>query len=114
MKGISKAGELVWSRIFIDSGILKADIGRAKAIDLPAEETDRRWKLTTPPWPIMHAVLYGVSRDQFMGRHKSNHINVAYAPTAEDANKALAVKAAMFRDLGIDVHVCGTSHGLGE
>lgn len=114
VKGISKAGELVWSRVFIDSGILKADIGRAKAIDLPAEETDRRWKLTTPPWPIMHAVLYGVSRDQFMGRHKSNHINVAYAPTAEDANKALAVKAAMFRDLGIDVHVCGTNHGLGE
>lgn len=114
VKGISKAGELVWSRVFIDSGILKADIGRAKAIDLPAEETDRRWKLTTPPWPIMHAVLYGVSRDQFMGRHKSNHINVAYAPTAEDANKALAVKAAMFRELGIDVHVCGTNHGLGE
>ncbi|WP_321475437.1 fucose isomerase [uncultured Paludibaculum sp.] len=114
IKGVSKAGELVWSRIFVDAGVLRADIGRAKAIELPAEETERRWQITTPPWPIMHAVLHGVSRDQFMGRHKSNHINVAYAPTAEDANRALAVKAAMFRDLGIDVHVCGTNHGLGE
>lgn len=114
VKGVSKPGELVWSRIFVDSGILKADIGRAKAIELPAEETDRRWQMTTPPWPIMHAVLYGITRDQFMGRHKSNHINVAYAPSAEDANKALAVKAAMFRSMGIDVSVCGTNHGLSD
>ena len=62
----------------------------------------------------MHAVLYGVTRDQFMARHKSNHINVAYAPNAEAANKALAAKAAMFRELGIDVSVCGSNHGLAE
>jgi len=68
--------------------------------------------MTTPQWPIMHAVTYGVSRDQLMSRHKSNHINVAYAPTAADANKALAAKAAMFRDMGIDVSICGTQHGL--
>jgi hypothetical protein len=57
-------------------------------------------------------VLYGVTRDQFMGRHKANHINVAYAPSASGANRALAVKAAMFRQMGIDVHICGTHHGL--
>ena len=44
-----------------------------------AEETERRWQATTPQWPIMHAVTYGVSRDQMMARHKSNHIQVAYA-----------------------------------
>jgi hypothetical protein len=60
----------------------------------------------------MHAVTYGVTRDQFMGRHKANHIQVAYAPSAADANKALAVKAAMFREMGIEVSVCGTNHGL--
>jgi hypothetical protein len=112
VKGISKPGEIVWSRIFVEGGMLKADIGRAKAIALPPEETERRWQITTPQWPIMHAVTYGVSRDQFMARHKSNHINVAYAPSAEAANHALAVKAAMFRAMGIEVSVCGTGHGL--
>ncbi|MBI4892935.1 MAG: fucose isomerase [Acidobacteria bacterium] len=112
IKGVSKPGEIVWSRVFVDAGILKADIGRAKIVELPKEETDKRWNETTPQWPIMHAVTYGVSRDQFMARHKSNHINVAYAPSAEDANKALAAKAAMFRDMGIDVSICGTRHGL--
>jgi hypothetical protein len=112
IKGVSEPGEIVWSRIFVDAGILKADLGRAKVVELPAQETERRWAMTTPQWPLMHAVTYGVSRDQFMARHKSNHINVAYAPTAEDANKALAVKAAMFREMGMDVSICGTNHGL--
>ena len=112
VKGISKPGEIVWSRIFVDNGVLKADLGRAEVITLPREETERRWANTTPQWPIMHAVTYGVSRDQMMARHKSNHIQVAYAPGAEEANLALAAKAAMFRDLGMEVTICGTDHGL--
>jgi hypothetical protein len=112
LKGVSKAGEIVWSRIFVDGGKLRVDIGRAKAIDLPKEETERRWQITTPQWPIMHAVLYGVTRDQLMARHKSNHVQVAYAPDAEAANHALAVKAAMFRAMGLEVAICGTNHGL--
>ena len=55
----------------------------------------------------MHAVLHGVSRDQMMARNKSNHLNVAYAPSAEDADKALMAKAAMFEAMGIKVHLCG-------
>jgi L-fucose isomerase-like protein len=112
LKGVSKPGEIVWSRIFVEGGKLNADIGRAKVIELPREETERRWRITTPQWPIMHAVLYGVTRDQLMARHKSNHVQVAYAPDAEGANLALAAKAAMFRDLGIQVSVCGSGHGL--
>lgn len=110
--GISKPGEIVWSRIFIDAGVLRADIGRAKVAELPKEETERRWAMTSREWPIMHAVFYGITRDQFMARHKANHINVAYAPTAADANRALAAKAAMFREMGIEVSICGTNHGL--
>ena len=107
LRGVSKPGELVWSRIFIEDGVLKADIGRAKAISLPAEETKRRWEATTVQWPIMHAVLYGITRDQLMGKHQSNHIQVAYAPDADGANRALAAKAAMFQELGIEVTICG-------
>ncbi len=112
VKGISKPGEIVWSRVFVDNGVLKADLGRAGVRDLPREETERRWRITTPQWPIMHAVTYGISRDQMMARHKANHIQVAYAPDAAAANRALAVKAAMFRELGLEVSICGTQNGL--
>lgn len=107
IKGVSKAGEIVWSRIFVEGGMLKADIGRGAAIELPDEETERRWRITTPQWPMMHAVLYGVSREQLMARHKANHIQVAYAPDAAGANRALFTKAAMFREMGLEVSVCG-------
>ncbi|MBC7773221.1 MAG: fucose isomerase [Pyrinomonadaceae bacterium] len=110
IKGISKPGEVVWSRIYVggkDGGRLHMDIGRCKSISLPQEETQRRWNATTPQWPIMHAVLYGISRDQMMARHQSNHIQVAYAPTAAAADKALAAKAAMAEAMGIRVHLCG-------
>ncbi len=112
VKGISKPGEIVWSRIYVEDQKLKADIGRAKVVELPKEETERRWNLTTPQWPIMHAVTYGVSRDQLMAKHKANHIQVAYGRDAATANQALAAKAAFFRTLGMDVNVCGTGHGL--
>jgi len=112
IKGVSKPGEIVWSRIYVEGGRLHADIGRAKAIELPPDESERRWRITTPQWPVMHAVMYGVSRDQLMAKHKANHIQVAYGPDAAGANRALAAKAAMFREMGIAVNVCGTDHGL--
>jgi hypothetical protein len=107
LKGICKPGEIVWSRVFVEKGDLHADLGRATVVELPVEETRRRWSLTSPEWPIMHAVLHGVTRDQFMARHRANHIIVVYAPTAEVADKALAVKAAMMNAMGINVHLCG-------
>jgi hypothetical protein len=87
LKGISKPGEIVWSRIYVDNNKLKMDLGRAGVVKLPDAETNRRWKETTPPWPIMHAVTYGVSRDQMMAQHKSNHIQCVYANSAEDADR---------------------------
>jgi hypothetical protein len=108
IKGISKPGEIVWSRVFVDNGRLKMDLGRAAVVELPAAETERRWQLTTPQWPIMHAVTYGVSRDQFMARHKGNHIQVVYANDAKAADAALLAKAAMADAMGIDVFLCGT------
>ncbi|MBC8167321.1 MAG: fucose isomerase [Bryobacteraceae bacterium] len=112
LKGISKRGEIVWSRIYIENGRLHADLGRAEVLALPAEETERRWQITTPQWPIMHAVTYGISRDQMMGRHKANHIQVAYAPDGEAADRALAAKAEAFRELDIEVWICGDRNGL--
>jgi hypothetical protein len=117
LAGVSKPGEIVWSRIWVDgtngTEKLRMDIGRAQVVKLPDEETRRRLDATTPQWPIMHAVTYGISRDQMMARHKANHIQVAYAKDAASADKAALLKAAVARDLGIDVSFCGTrGHGV--
>jgi hypothetical protein len=107
LSGVSKPGEIVWSRVFLMAGALHVDIGRATVLELPEDETRRRLNATTPQWPIMHAVLHGVSRDQFMARHKANHLNVVYAPDAETADRALLAKAAAFANLGLHVHLIG-------
>ena len=108
LKGISKPGEIVWSRIFVDGDKLKMDLGRGGVADLPLEETERRWKETTPQWPIMHAMFYGVTRDQFMARHKANHIQVVYANSPKEADAAMLAKAAMADAMGMEVSICGT------
>jgi hypothetical protein len=107
IKGVSRPGEVVWSRIFVMNGELCADLGRATAVELPDEETERRWTATTPQWPIMHAVLHGVTRDQMMARHRANHVNVVYAPDGPTADRALTAKAAMLHELGVSVNLCG-------
>jgi hypothetical protein len=111
LRGIARPGEIVWSRVFVERGKLKMDLGRAKAISLPRAETERRWKETTVQWPIMHAVTYGVSRDQMMARHKANHIQVVYANSAREADLALYTKAALAAELGLEVSLCGTKAG---
>ena len=117
LAGVSRPGEIVWSRIWIDNvqghEKLCMDIGRAQVVTLPEEETRRRLESTTKQWPIMHAVTYGISRDQMMARHKANHIQVAYAKDAAGADRAALTKAAVARALGIEVSFCGTrGHGV--
>ncbi|MDX6320566.1 MAG: hypothetical protein QOF52_424, partial [Propionibacteriaceae bacterium] len=107
LSGCSKPGEIVWSRVFVMDGELHVDLGRGHVVDLPAEETQRRLDATDPQWPIMHAVLHGVSRNQLMARHRANHVQVAYAPNAVAADAAALAKAAMFAQLGLKVHLCG-------
>ncbi|MFM7108893.1 MAG: fucose isomerase [Planctomycetaceae bacterium] len=116
LAGVSKPGEIVWSRVWVDGTgkqeKLRMDIGRAGVVKLPEAETRRRLEATTPQWPIMHAVTYGVSRDQMMARHKANHVQVAYAADAAAADRAAMLKAAVATNLGIEVSFCGTrGHG---
>lgn len=107
LKGISRPGHIVWSRVFVAGGKLHADIGTARVVSLPTAETERRWRETTPQWPIMHAVFDGITRDQMMARHQSNHIQVVYAPGEAQAHRAARIKAAAFSELGLEVHLCG-------
>ncbi len=108
LRGIAKPGEIVWSRIYVQNDQLHMDLGRGGVVQLPAEETERRWRETTVQWPIMHAVTYGVTRDQMMARHKANHIQCVYANSPKDADKALLAKAQMAAELGMKVAICGT------
>ncbi|MGD1062821.1 MAG: fucose isomerase [Terracidiphilus sp.] len=109
LKGVGKPGEIVWSRVFVEGSALHCDIGQGTVVSLPAAETERRWRETTVQWPIVHTILHGVSQNQMMARHRANHVNVAYAPSAEAAGKALTTKAAMLAELGIHVHLCGVT-----
>ena len=108
LSGVARPGEIIWSRIYISDDALHLDIGRGRAIELPEAETQRRLDSTTPVWPIMHGVTYGVSRDQMMSKHQANHVQVAYANSAESADQALLARAAFAQALGLRVNVCGT------
>lgn len=108
LKGIGKPGKIVWSRVFVEGNALHVDMGLGSVVRLPDEETTRRWQQTTMQWPMVSAIFDGISRDLFMARHRANHVNIAYAPDAKTAAHALAVKSAMFHELGIKVHLCGS------
>lgn len=107
VRGVAKAGSLVWSRIYVAEGRLKMDIGLGRAVELPGDETQRRSDATTPQWPIMHAVFEGASRDQMMARHKANHVQVAYALSPAEALEAAQAKACLAVKLGVEVYWCG-------
>lgn len=107
LRGEARQGEIIWSRIFVAGEKLHMHIGRGRALELDHNETMRRRNATTPEWPIMHAQLYGVSRDQLMGQHQANHIQVVYASSAEAANSAAKIRAAFAQNLGIEVSIVG-------
>ena len=107
IKGISRPGEIVWSRVFLMDGALHVDIGRGTVVELPAAETERRWQATTPQWPIMHAVLHGVTRDQMMARHRPTTSRSPTATTPRRRTRRWPTKAAMFDAMGVRVHLCG-------
>ncbi len=107
LKGYARPGHIIWSRIYVEGNQLKMDLGLGEAVDLPAEESERRSQATSPEWPMMHAVLHGINRDQMMGHHKSNHIQVAYANSEAEAERAMRAKAALADALGIKAFLCG-------
>ena len=107
IRGQSRPGPVVWSRIYVDGDALHMDLGRLDALELPPVEMERRWASTTSQWPIMNAVFHGVTRDQLMAKHQANHIQVVYAPDDDAAWRGLCAKAAMADALGIHVHLCG-------
>jgi L-fucose isomerase-like protein len=109
LKGIGRPGDIVWSRVFVEAGTLHIDLGLAKVVTLPPDETESRWNEVTKQWPMVSVVTEGVDRDAFMARHRANHVSIAYAGSRDEALRALQVKAGMCAALGITVHLCGVT-----
>ena len=80
-------------------------------LELPAAEFERRRKATTYEWPLLNCKLDGVSRDELMAGHQSNHITIAYV--AEDKlQDVLRAFVAQALTQGIQVSVAGEAFEL--
>jgi hypothetical protein len=112
-EALARPGEGVWSRIYMLGREKHIDIGRFGAVNLSEGETERIWGSVSRNWPLMEAVMYGVSRDELMAGHMSNHISVSYAPDAQSANGLMFALAGMTDALGYQVHLCG-KHAIDE
>ena len=111
LKGISKPGEIVCGRIFVEGNRLKADLGRATVVELPPEEVARRWQATTSQWPMMNAGAARRDARPDDGTSQSRSHSSAYGKDVVISDTALMAKAAAFRELGIEVYLCGCKVG---
>ena len=102
--GQGKAGRLIWARAHYEGTTVHLHVGTGHAVELPSQEFRRRLNATTREWPLLNAVLDGVSRDQLMAGHQSNHITVAYVDDAHLAEVLRAfVAQAITQNIVVDV-----------
>ena len=109
--GQCKAGRFLWGRAHYIGTKIFLHIGTGTAVELPAAEFERRRQATSPEWPLMNAVLDGVSRDQLMGNHQSNHVTVAYVPE-ERLTEIFRAAVAQAVTQGLEVTVAGAARKL--
>ncbi len=107
--GQCKAGRFIWARAHYEGTQVVLHVGTGHAVELPAAEFERRRRATSWEWPLMNCVLDGVSRDQLMAGHESNHITVAYVDEAalDDVLRAFVAQALT---QNIRVLVAGSAH----
>ena len=109
LKGISKPGEIVWSRIFVEDNQLKMDLGRAGVVKLPEEETAAAVESN-------HASVAHHAR-----RHLRRLPRPVHGPPQEQSypgrlcqdgrrcGPCLLAKASMAEAMGMEVALCGTN-----
>lgn len=106
--GQCKAGRFVWARAHYEGTEAVLHVGTGHAVELPAAEFERRRRATSWEWPLMNCSLDGVTRDQLMAGHQSNHITVAYVDEAhvDDVLRAFVAQALT---QNLRTHVAGTA-----
>lgn len=109
--GQGKAGRFIWARAHYEGTQVHMHIGTGRAVELPADEFERRRKATTYQWPLLNCTLDGVGRDDLMAGHQSNHITVAYVEEAhlQDVLRAFVAQALT---QGIKVCIAGDAMAL--
>ena len=108
IKGISKPGEIVWSRVFVEDGALHADIGRGTAVEPPGSRNGTPLARDDPPVADHACRLSRRDRDQMMARHRANHMKVAYADRP-DGGQGPRGQGRDARRMGVTVHLCGNT-----
>jgi hypothetical protein len=108
--GQCKAGCFIWTRAHYVGTQVFMHLGTGRAVELPSGEFERRRRATTYEWPLMNVVLDGVTRDDLMAGHQSNHITVAYVDEAQlqDVFRAFVAQAVT---QNIATSVAGTPAG---
>lgn len=106
LSGQCKAGTFVWARAHYEGTKVHLHVGSGNAIELPDAEFQRRLDQTTDVWPLMNVTLDGISRDQLMAGHQSNHITVAYVPV-DNVDFIVKTITAMGITQGMQVKLAG-------
>ncbi|MDR1935378.1 MAG: signal transduction protein [Candidatus Accumulibacter sp.] len=111
IQGQGKAGRLLWARAHYEGTQVFMHVGTGVAVELPAEEFERRARATNREWPLLNCSLDGVGRDDLMAGHQSNHVTVAYVDEDKlpDVLRAFVAQALT---QGIQVCVAGTAFEL--
>jgi hypothetical protein len=111
IQGQGKAGRLIWARAHYEGTRVLMHVGTGTAVELPADEFERRRQATNPEWPLLNCVLDGVGRDELMAGHQSNHLTVVYVDEDKlpDGLRAFIAQAVT---QGIDVRVAGGAFDL--
>ena len=78
---------------------------RLRLLAPDAEKTEERWRLTTSQGPVMHAVLPCSTRDQFIARHKANHLQVVHTPDKAAARRGMFAKEVAMKKAGLKCFV---------
>lgn len=104
--GQSKAGRLVWARAHYEGTEVIMHIGTGTAVELPEAEFERRRRGTNYEWPLLNCVLDGVTRDDLMAGHQSNHVTLAYVDE-DKLEFVLQAFVAQALTQGIRVKVAG-------
>ncbi len=106
LTGQGKAGRFIWARAHYEGTEVIMHIGTGTAVELPTEEFERRRRATNYEWPLLNAVLDGVSRDDLMAGHQSNHLTIAYV-AEKDLKAVLQAFVAQALTQHIRVYAAG-------
>lgn len=109
--GQGKAGRFIWARAHYEGTQVILHIGTGTAVELPQDEFERRRRATNYEWPLLNAVLDGVSRDDLMAGHQSNHLSLAYVEE-EVLSEVLNAFIAQALTQNMKVFIAGDAHLL--